>query len=43
MTVTADSVEELLKKINDVIFRQMSDSTRTVQEQQVGQKFDFAI
>ena len=43
VTVTADSVEELLKKINDVIFRQMSDSTRTVQEQQVGQKFDFAI
>lgn len=33
VTVTADSVEELLKKINDVIFRQMSDSTRTVQEQ----------
>lgn len=43
VTVTANSVEELLKKINDVIFRQMSDSTRTEQERQVGQKFDFAI
>lgn len=43
VTVTASSIEELLKKINDTIFTQMSDNVRTPQESQYGQNFDFSI
>ncbi len=43
VTVTASSIEELLKKINDTIFMQRSDSVRTPQERQHGQNFDFSI
>lgn len=43
VTVTASSVEELLRKINDTIFKQMSDNARTESERKVGQNFDFSI
>ncbi len=43
ITVTADSVEELLRKIEDAIFAQRSQYIRSDMERQVGQKFDFAI
>lgn len=43
ITVTASSVDELLRKINDVIFKQMSDYVRTDQERQIGQRYDYSI
>lgn len=41
ITFSADSVEELLKKINDYMFMQRSDMVQTDAEKQVGQSFDF--
>lgn len=43
VTVTANSVEELIRKIQDTIFMQRSDYARTAGERQVGQNFNFAI
>lgn len=43
ITVSASSIEELLKKINDTVFTQMSDNARTEAERKLGQNFDFAI
>lgn len=43
VTVTASSPEELVRKINDTIFRWFSDSTQTKMEKRVGQNFDFSI
>ena len=43
ITITASSADELLKKINDMIFTQMSDNVQTKEELQHGQNFDFAI
>lgn len=41
VTVTADSVEELLKKINDTLYSFMSDSVQTEEEKMLGQHIDF--
>jgi hypothetical protein len=41
VTVTASSVEELLRKINDVMYEGMSDNVRTEEELKVGQHFDI--
>ena len=41
VTVTASSVEELLRKINDVMYEGMSDNVRTEEELKVGQQFDI--
>lgn len=43
VTVTASSPEELVRKINDTIFRLMSDSVRTEMEKGLGKNFDFSI
>ena len=43
VTVQASSIEELLKKINDVTFESMSDYARTEEEKIIGQSFDFSI
>jgi len=43
VTVQASSIEELLKKINDVNFESMSDYARTEEEKKIGQSFDFSI
>ena len=43
ITITASSVDELLKKIDDMIYTQMSDNIQTKEELQHGQNFDFAI
>ena len=43
VTVQASSIEELLKKINDVTFESMSDYARTEEEKKIGQSFDFSI
>lgn len=40
VTVTASSMEELIKKINDVVYEGMSDSMLTDSERMVGQYFD---
>lgn len=41
ITVTASSIDELLRKIDDVIYSGMSDNVWTEQEKMVGQSFDF--
>lgn len=43
ITVTADSVEELIRKINDTVFAQRSAYVRTDSELRLGQHFDSAI
>ncbi len=40
VTVTASSIEELVKKINNVIYEGMSDYVQTDAEKMVGQHFD---
>lgn len=43
VTVTADSWDELLKKIDNVIMSDMADNMLTEQERQVGRNFDFSL
>ena len=42
-TVTASSMEELIKKIKDVMYEAKADSVITEQEKLVGQNFDFSL
>ena len=41
ITITASSIEELMKKIEDYSYAQKSDSVQTAQEKLVGQHVDF--
>lgn len=41
VTVTASSFEELLQKINDIIYEEMSNSGITEEEKMLGQHIDF--
>lgn len=41
ITVSAGSIEELVKKINDVLYDSLSDNVRTEAEKQVGQYIDY--
>ena len=43
VTVTASSVEELLKKINDIYYETLSDNVMTEDEKKVGQHFDMNV
>lgn len=43
VTFTANSVEELLKKVNEFTFMQRSDNVQTEAEKQIGQSFDLGI
>lgn len=43
VTVTASSVEELLKKINNIYYETLSDNVMTEDEKKVGQHFDMNI
>lgn len=43
VTITANSMEELLQKINDQQQLWMSDDAQTEAERQVGQNFDFSV
>ncbi len=43
VTVSASSMEELLKKIQDVMYEAKADSVVTPQEKMVGQTFDLSI
>lgn len=40
-TITADSLEELIKKIQDAVYSGMSNNTQTEEEKMVGQHIDF--
>ena len=42
-TVTASSMEDLIKKIKDVMFEAKADSVMTEQEKMIGQHFDFSL
>lgn len=41
VTVTASSIEELIRKVQDVMYEGMSDNARTESEKSVGQHVDF--
>ena len=43
VTVTASSLEELLKKINDIYYETLSDNVMTEDEKRVGQHFDMNV
>lgn len=43
VTVSASSMDELIKKIKDVMFEAKADTIRTEQEKMVGQSFDFTV
>lgn len=40
VVITANSIEELLQKINDSMYADMSDSVQTDEEKKIGQQFD---
>lgn len=42
-TVTASSMEDLIKKIKDVMYEAKADSIVTEQEKKIGQNFDFSL
>lgn len=42
-TVSASSIEELIKKLNDGYYAGLSDNVRTDQEKMVGSQFDFSL
>lgn len=43
VTITAGSVEELIRKIQDAQMADRSDASQTEEEKQVGQKIDFSV
>lgn len=43
VTITASSVEELLQKIDDYVYAEMSDCVQTDAEKMVGQHIDFRL
>ena len=43
MCIRDSSWEELLKKINNVIYESRADSVMTKEEKAVGQSFDYSI
>lgn len=43
ITITANSIEELIKKIHDNIYESMSDTVQTESERMIGQKFDYSV
>ena len=43
VTITAGSIEELTRKIQDAQMADRSDSSQTEEEKQVGQKIDFSV
>lgn len=43
ITITASSIEELLRKIQDASMEFLSDNTKSAAEKQIGQKFDFSV
>ena len=43
VTVSANTLEELIKKIQDTIYEAKADNVQTPQEKMVGQSFDFTV
>lgn len=43
VTVSASSIEELMKKIQDITYEAKADITQTEQEKMIGQSIDFSI
>ncbi len=43
VVITASSVDELIRKVNDWMMAGMSDSVRTEEELRIGQQFDFSV
>lgn len=43
VTVSAGSIEELIKKLQSAAYEAMADNVQTPQEKMVGQSFDFSI
>lgn len=43
VTITASSIDELLRKVNDTIYTSMSDYVQTDEEKNIGQKFDYVV
>ena len=43
VTVSASSIDELLKKLQSVAYEAMADNVQTPQEKMVGQHFDFSL
>lgn len=43
VTVSASSMDELIKKIQDTVYAAKADSMMTAQEKMVGQSFDFSV
>ena len=41
VTVSASSIDELLRKIDDILFEARSDYAQTEEEKKVGQNFNF--
>ena len=39
--MTASSIDELLRKVDDTVYEAMSDSAQTDYEKMVGQNFNF--
>lgn len=43
VTVTASSIEELIKKINDTVYVAMSDTAETEAEKKIGRSIDYTV
>ncbi len=43
VTLTANSLDELMQKISDFVFTQKADTVQTEAEKSVGQNFDFSV
>ena len=43
ITITASSIEELLQKIEDIVYEEMSDNTQTDEEKKVGQNINYSV
>ena len=43
VTVTASSIEELIKKINDTVYAAMSDTAETEAEKKIGRSIDYTV
>ena len=43
VTISANSIEELIKKLQSASYEAMADNAQTPQEKMIGQSFDFSI
>lgn len=43
VVITASSIDELIRKVEDMQYAEMSDRVQTEEEQKIGQQFDFSV